>query len=90
MRETLPAAGYPTIYKEHGSNSSLIGGLAVGVPGELRGWEALHSKWGKLPWKTVFEPAIALNAKGFKVPNQLATAIREQEAYVCKGYFEER
>lgn len=32
------------------TTSSTIGGLAVGVPGELRGWEAMHNKHGSLPW----------------------------------------
>jgi hypothetical protein len=43
MRETMPAAGNETMYSSHGANQTLstIGGLAVGVPGEIRGWEAL-------------------------------------------------
>lgn len=89
MRETLPAAGYPNIFKDNGKNSSILGGLSVGVPGELRGWEALHGKWGKLAWKDLFQPAVKINFGGFKVTNQLATAIREQETYVCKGFFAE-
>lgn len=89
MRETLPAAGYPNLFKDHGANSSVLGGLAVGVPGELRGFEALHKKYGKMPWIKLFLPAVKLNAIGFKVPNQLATAIREQKQYVCQGYFKE-
>ncbi|CAO1635192.1 unnamed protein product [Parajaminaea phylloscopi] len=89
MREVLPAAGYENIFKDHGANSSVLGGLAVGVPGEIRGWEALHKRWGKLSWKKVFDPAVKINFGGFKVPNQLATAIRENKDYVCKGYFEE-
>jgi len=34
------------------------GGLASGVPGELRGLEMAHGKYGKLPWADVFQPAI--------------------------------
>ncbi|PWN22597.1 gamma-glutamyltranspeptidase [Microstroma glucosiphilum] len=90
MRETMPAAGYVDIFVDHGANSSILGGLAVGVPGEIRGWEKLHEKYGKLPWKELFQPAITINKKGFKVPNQLATAIAESKAYVCDGsYFAE-
>ena len=89
MRETLPAAGYPNIFVDNGDTSSTIGGLAVGVPGEIRGWEALHKEHGTLAWKQLFQPAIELNEKGFKVPNQLATAVREMETYVCAGYFAE-
>jgi gamma-glutamyltranspeptidase/glutathione hydrolase len=91
MRETMPAAGYVDIFVDHGANSSILGGLAVGVPGEIRGWEKLHEKYGKLPWKELFKPAITINREGFKLPNQLATAIAESKAYVCDGsYFAER
>lgn len=89
MRETMPAAGYERIFIDAGEDSSTVGGLAVGVPGEIRGWEALHKKYGKLPWSELFIPAIKLNFGGFKVPNQLATAINETSDYVCKGYFAE-
>lgn len=89
MRETLPAAGYPEIFKDHGANSSVLGGLAVGVPGEVRGWEALHKRYGKKQWEQLFQPAVQINYGGFKVPNQLATAIRENEEYVCQSYFKE-
>jgi gamma-glutamyltranspeptidase/glutathione hydrolase len=56
---------------------STIGGLAVGVPGELRGWEMLHTRHGKLPWKMLFDPAIHVARNGFKVNVDLAKAISE-------------
>ncbi|CAO1632448.1 unnamed protein product [Sympodiomycopsis kandeliae] len=89
VRETAPAAAYENMFVDAGANSSTLGGLAVGVPGELRGWETLHKKYGKLPWHELFQPAIELNFDGFKVPNQLATAIKDNKDYVCKGYFKE-
>lgn len=42
-----------------------VGGLAVAVPGELRGLEALHTKYGKLPWARLLQPAIQLARDGY-------------------------
>jgi gamma-glutamyltranspeptidase/glutathione hydrolase len=51
-RETAPAAASRDMY-EHDRNASVYGGLAVAVPGELRGLEYLHRKYGvsyDCPW----------------------------------------
>lgn len=52
FRETAPAAANETMYAADGSGATLstVGGLAAGVPGELRGWELLHQRHGKMPW----------------------------------------
>jgi gamma-glutamyltranspeptidase / glutathione hydrolase len=44
-RETAPAASDRDMYKDNG-NASTVGGLSVGVPGELRGLEYLHKTYG--------------------------------------------
>lgn len=77
FRETMPAAGNETMYSQYGPDQtqSTIGGLAVGVPGELRAWESLHKNYGKLPWKRLFQPAIKLARNGFPVNVDLAAAI---------------
>lgn len=47
------------------------GGRSVGVPGALALLEALHQRSGKLPWATLFEPAITLAQSGFAMPRYL-------------------
>jgi gamma-glutamyltranspeptidase/glutathione hydrolase len=57
FRETAPAAAYEDMYKNN-EQASLTGGLASGVPGEVRGLQRLHENYGKLPWATILQPAV--------------------------------
>jgi gamma-glutamyltranspeptidase/glutathione hydrolase len=50
------------------------GGKSVGVPGNLRLAAMAHQKWGKLPWKALFAPAIRLAEGGFQVTRPLAAS----------------
>ncbi|KAI0630189.1 gamma-glutamyltranspeptidase [Trametes polyzona] len=70
FRETAPALSNKTMYVND-PLAARWGGLAVGVPGELRGLEAAHTRWGKLPWKQLVQPAIRL-AEGWTVQTELA------------------
>ena len=47
---------------------------SVTVPGAVRGWAAMHDRYGKLPWKDLFAAAIAYADQGFPLPE----AIREE------------
>lgn len=72
----MPDAGNKTMYVDNPDpKASTIGGLAVGVPGEMRGWEMLHRRHGKLPWKRLFEPAIKLARYGFIVNKSLESEL---------------
>ena len=50
------------------------GGRSVGVPGNVALAAEAHKKWGKLPWATLFEPAIKL-AEGFIISPTMARFI---------------
>ncbi len=58
---------------------STDGYLAVGVPGTVAGLYEVHCQYGKLSWKTVMQPAIALADQGFLVSPRMAGAIARQK-----------
>jgi gamma-glutamyltranspeptidase/glutathione hydrolase len=41
---------------------------SVTVPGAVDGWVKLHERFGKLPWRDLFQPAIFFAGHGFPVP----------------------
>lgn len=73
FRERAPEAAFETMYSPPLSNSnySLYGGLASGVPGELRGLEHLHKNYGSKPWADLVKPAVKLARHGFNVTADL-------------------
>ncbi|KAF7288635.1 Sec7-like domain belongs to guanine nucleotide exchange factors [Mycena chlorophos] len=73
FRETAPSLANSTMFPPR-SNASLFGGLSVGVPGELRGLETAHRRWGSLPWKTLVAPSVDL-ARGWILQEELADRI---------------
>ncbi|XP_077165484.1 glutathione hydrolase 5 proenzyme [Paroedura picta] len=50
----------------------LPGAQWIAVPGELRGYEEAHRRYGKLPWKVLFKPTIELLEPGIKIPKVLS------------------
>ena len=40
---------------------------SVTVPGAVDGWAKLHERWGRLPWRDLFQPAIFYADHGFPV-----------------------
>ncbi len=53
-----------------------LGAVTVSVPGAVDGWWTMHQRYGKLPWATLFEPAIAMAEAGTPVPDIIAYYIR--------------
>lgn len=52
---------------ENNAEAKSRGALSMGVPGEIAGLHAAWLKFGKLPWRSLFEPAIKLAKQGFIV-----------------------
>lgn len=57
---------------------------SVTVPGAVDGWARLHQRFGKLPWKDLFQPAIYFAEHGFPVTEMIGMAWKEQEPKLQK------
>jgi gamma-glutamyltranspeptidase/glutathione hydrolase len=44
------------------------------VPGAVRGWEAAHERFGRLPWRDLFQASIHYSEQGFPVTEIIAAA----------------
>jgi len=75
-RETAPSKADEHLF-QHADGTPLsrtegiVGGRSTGAPGVLRMLAMAHKEHGKLPWKTLFGPAIRLSEGGFKVSPRL-------------------
>ncbi|KAL1743931.1 gamma-glutamyltranspeptidase [Schizophyllum fasciatum] len=74
FRPAAPAAVNSKMYSDK-PGASAVGGLAVAVPGEIRGFEAMHRKYGRLPWSRLFEPSIKLAREGFPLTEDTARVV---------------
>lgn len=74
-RETAPALSNADMFLDKNGNprkfqDAVKGGLSVGTPGVLKAMDAAHKKYGKLPWKDLFEPAIKIANEGYMATNR--------------------
>lgn len=77
-REWAPLASTEKMFV----NNSVVGGIAVAVPGEILGYHELHNKYGRLKWKRLFEPVIKMCREGHKVMKVLAGVLKEKESVI--------
>lgn len=70
FREMAPAATSRDYYLKLAKDASITGGHAVGVPGKAAGLVALHKKYGKLRWASLFADPIRLARQGFPVSGE--------------------
>lgn len=56
--------------------------MISGVPGELRGLEYVHKRYGRLTWKEVVMPSVHLARDGFIITRDLANAMQKGTFFV--------
>ena len=75
-REQAPAGARIDMFMENETPMNYVqawqSGRAVGVPGAVALYKLAHDRYGKLPWGTVFGPAIRLAEEGFTVTAKMA------------------
>lgn len=72
--ENLSAGyGMPKILSESGLGSGVL------IPGFMAGVEALHKKYGRLPFAAIFEPSIGFAENGFVMDERLGRHIKLAE-----------
>src|SRR5204863_5702761 len=79
FREVAPAKASATMFLKDGKYDAALhhnSYLAVGVPGTVAGLHLAWKEQGKLPWKRLVDPAIALARDGFVVSDGLARSLR--------------
>lgn len=96
-RETTPMAATPTLFQDENGEplkffDAVVGGRSVGVPGTPMLLEAVHGRYGSMPWATLFDSAINLADTGFEVSPRLASSIAKDQERLSrfehtKAYF---
>ena len=78
FREMAPAKASATMFLKDGKYDAEVhhnSHLSVGVPGTVAGLHLAWKEQGKLPWKRLVEPAIALAREGFAVSDGLSRSL---------------
>ncbi len=57
---------------------------ASAVPGTVAGLYFAHQEFGRLPWKRLVQPAVALARDGIVVTRDLATQLRNRQTRMCR------
>jgi len=95
-RETAPATADGRLFLQADGKSmdfyrAVVGGRSVGVPGVVAMLKLAHQQGGKLPWASLFQPAIRLARDGFAVSPRLHALLTQerflQQDPTARSYF---
>lgn len=86
-RETAPMAATEDMFKDN-PEKSIRGGLAVGVPGEIKGYRLAYEKFGGgISWAELFQPTIKLCQQGITIHENLERALIKKEKYIKENKY---
>ena len=90
-RETAPAAADEYLFLRVDRTpmnffDAVVGGRSVGTPGTVALLAEVHKSHGRLPWKKLFEPAIALAENGFTVNARLEGLLQGKRGERLRTY----
>ncbi|MHB1147178.1 MAG: gamma-glutamyltransferase [Lutibacter sp.] len=87
-REKAPLAASKNMYLDENGNiiqgKSMLGAMAVGVPGTVDGLFKVHKKFGSLPFSELIQPAIDLANKGVVVTKKQAERLAESRHFFAE------
>ena len=88
-RETAPLAIKPEHFLDENGHplrfyDAVVSARSVATPATVKWMIELHKKYGVLPLKTLFKPAIELSTRGFKVSSRLAKLVAHDVKHLAK------
>ncbi|MRI31447.1 gamma-glutamyltransferase [Endozoicomonas sp. OPT23] len=88
-RESAPSEATEALFLDEKGKplkfyDAVVGGRSVGTPGTVKLLEEMHSRYGKLAWKELFQPAIELADSGFAISPRLAKLIEKDKARLSR------
>ncbi len=82
FREKAAAKSSREMFLNAAADASTVGGLAVGIPGNVMGFYELHKKYGKKTWREDLEPALKLAQKGFVLTEEFVRFVNENQKII--------
>ncbi|OOR85295.1 gamma-glutamyltransferase [Moraxella canis] len=88
-RETAPMRVTPELFLDKEGQplkfmEAVVGGRSVGTPAIPKLMEAVHQRYGVLPWKALFDTPINLAKQGFEVSPRLAISVEQNQQYLSR------
>src|SRR6266567_2581515 len=90
FREQAPGRASRNMFLDANGNltkDSVIGWKAAAVPGNVKGYEVAHRKFGTRPWGELLQPSIRLAGEGHPLSWMRAAALRTAESAARLGQF---